>query len=368
MRLSLDKRWRYVRFGRRTRRSAKGDDFRDVRNSMPRARLLSAWIHFHAERERALLARLHRADADQPPRDFLAAFVADHQHHRVFPGAAVGWIAEAAFHFQRRQRRSRRQLTGWPAIAQLVVAGGAYRGAFQDRLAAMRTRARRAGRARTGGGHCFWPLPLFLWMSVTPALSSSQPNSAWPRIFEPLATLKVRDFTSPVSAPVCSSSTCCAFSMLPVSSPATVTRSARTLPLTLAPFSMVRSPRTLMSPLKRPAMRTCPAPSILPSMTRSGEMCDSAAERTGAGAALLETGLTGTGASAGSGTSNRARSGGSCNVDDGDLTGSFHRAMAALRFGSGEAERTPNRAGWEPQHERKVLPARGIVRCFSGST
>src|SRR6185437_11450776 len=305
--------------------------------------------------------------ADESPRDFVAAFVADHQHHRIFPRATVSRIAEAAFHLQRRQCGGRREITGRPAVAQLVVAGGAYRSAFQDGLAAMRARARRAGRARTEGGHLARPLPLFLWMSVTPALSSSQPNSALPRMRDPLATLKVFDFTSPVSAPVCSSSTCCAFSMLPVSSPATVTRSARTLPLTLAPFSMVRSPRTLMSPLKRPAMRTCPAPSILPSMTRSGEMSDSAAERAGAGAVLVETGLAGAVGSTGSGMSKRARSGGSCNVDDGDFTGSFHRAMAALRFGSGEVERTPNRAGWEWENERKILSVHGIVDCFSGN-
>src|SRR6185437_70004 len=254
-----------------------------ARSSMPRPRLFPARIHFDAERERALLAGLHRANADESPRDLLAAFVADDQHHRIFPRAAVGGVAEAAFHFQRRQRSGRRQVTGRPAVAQLVVAGGTYRSAFQDGLAAMRARARRARRARTERGHLARPLPLFLWMSVTPVLSSSQPNSALPRMRDPLATLKVLDLTSPAKAPVCSSSTCWAFSMLPVSSPATVTRSARTLPLTLAPFSMVRSPRTLMSPLKLPAMRTCPAPSILPSMARSGAIRDSLCAFTAAG-------------------------------------------------------------------------------------
>src|SRR3546814_1066384 len=43
------------------------------------------------------------------------------------------------------------------------------------------------------------------------------------------------------------------------------------------PFSMVRSPCTLTSPLNLPAMRTWPAPSILPSMVRSAAISDSLA-------------------------------------------------------------------------------------------
>src|SRR6185437_1243342 len=178
-----------------------------------------ARIHFDAERERALLAGLHRADADESPRDFVAAFVADHQHHRIFPRATVSRIAEAAFHLQRRQCGGRREITGRPAVAQLVVAGGAYRSAFEDGLAAMRARARRAGRARTKGGHLARPLPLFLWVSVTPAWSSAQPHSAVPRMRDPVATLEVVDFSPPASAPAWSSPTCGAVAMLPVSSP-----------------------------------------------------------------------------------------------------------------------------------------------------
>src|SRR5690348_14779046 len=338
---------------------------------MPRA-LAAGRVHLDAHRERALFTGLHRADADQAPRDFLAAFVADRQHHRIFPRAGVGRIPEAAFDAQRRQRGGRRQITGRAAVTQLVVARRTNLRAFQDCLAAVRAGARGACRTRLRRGHLPLPLvwPLVLGASDEPPLSS-QPNSAWPRMREPLATLKVVDFTSPVRAPVCSSSTCAAVSMLPVSSPAIVTRSARTLPLTLAPCSMVRSPRTLMSPLKRPAMRTWPAPSILPSITRSGAICDSDPDFAGvaAGSGLKVAAFAaGAGCSTGSGMSKRATSGGFGSGDDGDLAGSFHRAMTALRFGQGRAERTAKSTGWEWKNEQKNVSARGIVRCFSGVT
>src|SRR3546814_14904276 len=82
---------------------------------------------------------------------------------------------------------------------------------------------------------------------------------------------------SPLSAPDSSSSTREADSTLPSSSPATITFLALTPPLSLAPFSMVRSPCTLTSPLNLPAMRTWPAPSILPSMVRLAAIRDSLA-------------------------------------------------------------------------------------------
>src|SRR6185437_7141444 len=274
----------------------------------------------------------------------------------------------AAFDAQRRQRGRRGQITGRPAVTQLVVARGTNLRTLQDRLAAVRASARGAPRTRVRSGHCFWPLPLtcplLLCVSDEPPLPSSQPNSAWPRMREPLATLKVVDFTSPVRAPVCSSSTCAAVSMLPVSSPAIVTRSARTLPLTLAPCSMVRSPRTLMSPLKRPAMRTWPAPSILPSITRSGAMCDSDADfaDAAAGSGLKAAAFAaGAGCSTGSGISKRATSGGFGSGDDGDLAGSFHRAMTGLRFGQGGPSVPPIKSDGNGKMNRK--PCRHAELC-----
>src|SRR3982751_2552753 len=48
-----------------------------------------------------------------------------------------------------------------------------------------------------------------------------------------------------------------------------LTAYARTLPVSLAPASIVKSPCTLTSPLNLPAMRTLPPPSILPSIVIS---------------------------------------------------------------------------------------------------
>src|SRR6185295_4137254 len=63
--------------------------------------------------------------------------------------------------------------------------------------------------------------------------------------------------------------------MLPSSWPPTTTVSALTCPVRCAPASIVRLPCTLTSPLKRPAIRTCPLPSILPSIGRSAAITDS---------------------------------------------------------------------------------------------
>lgn len=52
-------------------------------DSVPRA--FAAGIHLDAEREAALFTRLHRTDSDQAPGNFLATFIADGQHHRIFP-------------------------------------------------------------------------------------------------------------------------------------------------------------------------------------------------------------------------------------------------------------------------------------------
>jgi hypothetical protein len=100
-------------------------------------------------------------------------------------------------------------------------------------------------------------------------------------------------------------------------------------------------------------------------------MCDSDADFAGAvaGSGLKFAAFAaGMGCSTGSGMSKRATSGGLGSGDDGDLAGSFHRAMAGLRFGQGRAERTAKSGRWEWKNEQKTVPARGIVRCFSGVT
>src|SRR5579863_7477287 len=100
---------------------------------------------------------------------------------------------------------------------------------------------------------------------------------------EPAATVIEAAFTSPTMTPVESTSTCLAASILPWSSPPTTTTPARTWPSSLAPASMRILPSTCTSPLKRPAMRTSPPPTILPSMASSAAITDSTpAARAGA--------------------------------------------------------------------------------------
>ena len=121
------------------------------------------------------------------------------------------------------------------------------------------------------------------------ALGAVQPNSTCPRMRAPAATVSEPALTSPFTAPESISSTRSAPRMLPFSSPATTTDLACTCPVTVALASIVRLPWTLISPLKRPTMRTLPLPSILPSIVRSGAIRDShdssdaRAERAGLG-------------------------------------------------------------------------------------
>ena len=61
----------------------------------------------------------------------------------------------------------------------------------------------------------------------------------------------------------------------PRTSPPTRTVSAFTSPSMDAPGSIVSSPLTLTFPLKRPATRMLPLPSIFPSMVRPAERIDS---------------------------------------------------------------------------------------------
>src|SRR5690606_28969026 len=210
---------------------------------------------------------------------FLAAFVADAQHHRVFPGAlVVARRCQGAFDVQRLDLglvAHHRCLVD----AQVAPAGGAHAGAFEDRRLAVGAGAGRALAPRARHAH---DADSASTLALPPLAAfgdglSSQPKSAWPRMRAPLATVSEPALTSPTSTPPCCSSTSCAVSMLPSSSPAITTRLARTPPVSLAPASMVKSPWTLTSPLNLPAMRTLPAPSILPSMVRSPAISDSLA-------------------------------------------------------------------------------------------
>src|SRR5690606_10887651 len=222
------------------------------------------------------LARMHGADADHLVGDFVALVVADGQHHRILPRAALGRMADPAFDVERGDGLRRLRVGG--IEAQVMPARRTDARAFEDRRLAVRAGARRTCRARPGVAHeassrsALSALPLDFGASLSP-----QPHSTWPRMREPAVTVSEPALRSPSSVPVSSSSTREADSMLPSSSPATTTFFARTPPLSLAPFSMVRSPCTLTSPLNLPAMRTWPAPSILPSMVRSAAISDSLA-------------------------------------------------------------------------------------------
>src|SRR5690606_1588063 len=221
--------------------------------------------------EGPLLVSPERTDADEVTGHFLALLVGDGDQHRVLPGVGAVGVPNLPLHHQGRGG-------GLGALdgcelgieAQVMPARRAHARALENRGPAVRTGPR--------GSRCSWPdrgHAAVLLRSDDLAPRSSQPNSAWPRIREPAATVSDPALRSPLSTPVSSSSTRDAASMLPSSSPAMVTVLARTPPVTLAPTSMVRLPWTWMSPLKRPAILTWPAPSILPSMVRSAAISDS---------------------------------------------------------------------------------------------
>src|SRR5215470_3850013 len=233
---------------------------------------------FDQQREGALLVRIQRAHADESMPDFLAAIVANRHCDRIFARFGVGGVPDAALDAQQRLRRHRGLIGGAGFVAQVVPTGRTNDRTLEDGLPAVRARARRPRGARADAAHEPAPLPVPWPLPGLPAfqpLLSSQPNSAWPRIRAPAATVTDRVLMSPINTAVCSKSTREASSMLPSSSPAIVTLSARTPPVSLAPTSMARSPWTLTSPLNLPAMRTLPPPSILPSMVMSEAISDS---------------------------------------------------------------------------------------------
>src|SRR4249919_2524840 len=209
--------------------------------------------HFHLQGEGAQFVGIQRADADHLAGGFLAAFVTDRQHHRILERGVAGRGRQRPFDRQRRDARLLPLQCGL-VVAQVAPAGGAHAGAFEDGRLAVRADAGRARGARARVVHdaacASMPLTEVLVVEAPCAgFFSSQPKSAWPRMREPAATVSDPALTSPISTPPASSSTCAAPSMLPSSSPAMITRLARTPPASLAPASIVRSPWTLTSPL-----------------------------------------------------------------------------------------------------------------------
>src|SRR6185437_6458188 len=174
------------------------------------------------------------------------------------------------------------------AEAQVMTATRTDRRALEHRGLAVRAQARRAGLSSARGAHTARGVPFDSSKAAgrSAACLSSQPNSTCPRMREPAATVIEAALTSPTMMPVDSTSTCLAASILPCSSPPTTTTLARTWPSRRAPASMRKLPSTCTSPLNRPAMRTSPAPEILPSMVSSAAISDStAADARGAAGA-----------------------------------------------------------------------------------
>src|SRR3546814_8896801 len=105
----------------------------------------------HGEAEGALLARVHGADSDHLGRDLVAFVVMDGQHDRVLPRAALGRMADLAFHVDRgdglRRLRVRR------IEAEVMPARRTDARAFEDRRLAVRAGARGTCRARAGVAH-----------------------------------------------------------------------------------------------------------------------------------------------------------------------------------------------------------------------
>src|SRR5688572_13247734 len=197
----------------------------------------------HGKREGASVAGVERADADDLPLYFAAIAIDDGQHHRVLQrGVAVG-RSDRALHTQRHAALPRCRL-GSRIEAQVMLAGRTDAGAFENGRLAVRAGTRGAGRAGTRRAHAAASASALCSALPLRADLSSKPKSTWPRMRAPAATVIVPALTSPTIWPPCSSSTRCADSMLPSSSPATTTLRARTPPWTLAPTSTVRSPST----------------------------------------------------------------------------------------------------------------------------
>src|ERR1022692_75294 len=256
-------------------------------------------------------AGMQRADADDLPRDFLAALVRDRHHDTIFAEFVHAHMLDRPVEAHGRDRRGLRLGDGG-IETQMMLAARANIGAHQHGRLAMRTDPRCADRTLTSDIHCYLPSPLPNLASLPPiltsmapnlasllpnlaspapilpapapaAFSSSQPNSTCPRMREPAATVIEPALTSPTMTPRSSTWRRLAEPMLPCNSPPTTTMAASTWPVRCAPASMLKFPSIRTSPLKRPAIRTLPDPSIFPSIDRLAAITDSPTSARAAG-------------------------------------------------------------------------------------
>src|SRR5665213_2054486 len=153
--------------------------------------------------ERAHVGGSERPHTDHLPGDFLAALIANREDDRVFPGSTIRGMADGAFHPQRRRRGQHALRRG--IEPQVMQAARTHGRTFKDGGLAVRTAARLA-RVHLNGGS---------WNQETAASTfavasvltvelpfSPQPNSTWPRMREPAATVREPAFTSPTTMPV----------------------------------------------------------------------------------------------------------------------------------------------------------------------
>ena len=192
--------------------------------------------HLDREAEGATFTRLQRADPDDVATDFFALVVRDRYDRRILPRLASTRVADRTVHPERSHGRSDGDVA---RDLEVLAARRADARALEDHRPAMRAGARCPRRRACGDAHETWRFPS---VSVLEWDSSPHPNSARPRMRDPAATVSVPALRSPFRTPVASSSTFFALSMLPSTSPAIATASARMLPVSLAPCSIVRSP------------------------------------------------------------------------------------------------------------------------------
>src|SRR6185369_1472724 len=196
--------------------------------------------HFHRKREVASLARVDRADADNLARHFLALVIANGHEDGVLPRLPVIRVFERALEPKRGKAGSGARRCA-RLEAEMLLTSRAAGGALENYRAAVGAESRRPRCRRSNCAHD----ARLVVPSVSPGRdwpSSPHPNSARPRMREPAAKLTVPALRSPVSTPESSNSTRWALSMFPSISPLMITVLARTLPVSLAPGSIVRSP------------------------------------------------------------------------------------------------------------------------------
>lgn len=163
--------------------------------------------HLDAQGKDASLSTPQRAHADTLPRQQLAGFVPHLYKDVKFQRQAFARMFKGAFHQERTGcRPGTRRLEAERSKAQDMAADRTRRGALKYRRLTVRASARLPRRRCARALH---PVVLFLslwssWLRPLTNLATSvglQPNSTWPRIREPAATVSELAFRSPISWP-----------------------------------------------------------------------------------------------------------------------------------------------------------------------